>query len=146
MQDVICIFTCSLGFGLCLITFNFRCFQFTNLLARLNQFPDVLTFCFTFIFYLPKSISFCRFLLPLLLQCLLTSFLLFSLAFISFSFVAHLISFSFQKNFLSNNCLSFMIWPQAPARPLYAPWQQSFFPVYDSLRDGERCDSRHNMT
>jgi hypothetical protein len=95
-------FKCLLGFGLCLITFNFRCFQFTNLLARLNQFPDVLTFCFTFIFYLPKSISFCRFLLPLLLQCLLTAFLLFSFAFISFSFVAHLISFSFQKKLYMN--------------------------------------------
>jgi len=61
IQDAICIFTCSFGSGLCLITVNFRCFQFTNLLAQRDRFPYELTFCFTLISHLLESISFCPF-------------------------------------------------------------------------------------
>ncbi len=68
-----------------------------------NAATKFVTHCYPFVLRLssifPNRFLFVFFLFPFLLRCLLGFFLVFASAFIFFSFVAHLISFSFQKTF-----------------------------------------------
>jgi hypothetical protein len=67
-------------------------------------------------------------LLPLLLYCFLPFFLFFSFAFISFSFIAHLISFSLQKTFYPLITHSSSYGPKTPYVRCMVLANKVFFP------------------